>query len=445
MIEYGSREYLALLAKADGEANGAEPFPDAMCAFDVPPQPPVTWLIDDVWPDAEIGLFAGDGGAFKSSVALHIACAVAGGYPVFERHRVREARPVLILSEEDDLPILMMKLEAFIAGHGWDREAVLRNVHLIAMEGISLGSVRWHHHVIKQCERVRPGFVLLDPWFEFVDGEENSNSDARPVIKFLRKLAKTFFCGVGIVHHAGKQSNGGGEQRRTLDRIRGASALPSASRVVLFFEAREDGIYVENVKLSRAERLAPFLIRCDVQHVAGNRAQWTAARLTTQAALPVAETWIVTYLRSTFKHERGPTSTDLRDLGGAQKAIKAVDIDAARKRLAAMGVIVWEKGRGPTKHWRLSDPNYRPPQRELSLVGQDAQHVGTREPSQKRQDVSDVPKHLSSEMSPLKGGHLNHGSKMYKAQSATDPWADRDFIPSDLEAEDDERGGMQEG
>src|SRR5690606_35568539 len=103
------------------EAAVSESLPPATRALDAPPCEPPEWIIGDVWPAGEVGLIVGDGGAFKSSAALHIAGAIAGGYQVFERFSTVR-RPVLIVSAEDSASVILMRLEAFIAGHSWDRE-----------------------------------------------------------------------------------------------------------------------------------------------------------------------------------------------------------------------------------------------------------------------------------------------------------------------------------
>jgi RecA-family ATPase len=219
-----SPEYRAAL-KREAQAAIADPAhppielpKQAIGAIDAPPQPPMSWLIRDLWPAAQIGLFVGDGGAFKSSAALHMACAIAGGYSVFERYRVERAAPVLIVSAEDDLAVVLMRLEAFIAGHEWDRDRVMSNVHIIADGEPSLGEAVWKLHLLGEAERIRPGFIILDPWAELMGGDENSNTDARPAIKYLRRLATVSGAGVAVVHHAGKAGAAGKARPRSNTR-----------------------------------------------------------------------------------------------------------------------------------------------------------------------------------------------------------------------------------
>lgn len=259
----------------------AEPttLPRAIRAIDAPPPQPIEWLIADLWPSREFGLLVGDGGAFKSTVALHLAGAVAAGARVFNRYQTAQG-PALVVSAEDSQDVVMMRLEALVRGHGWPRRQTLSEIHVLCSDDPSLGSARWRMHLSAEVERVRPAFIVLDPWAELLGGDENSNTDARPAIKFVRSLARSVGAAVAAVHHAGKA----GADRRPLDRIRGASALPSAARVIWFFDYQDDGVHVECLKLSRAPRTAPFVVRRQIEHALGNRAQWLSARLEVEDA-----------------------------------------------------------------------------------------------------------------------------------------------------------------
>jgi hypothetical protein len=248
--------------------------PPARRASAMPPAPPVRWVVDQLWPAGEIGLIVGDGGSFKSSAAVHLAGAIAAGSRAFGRFSVRHA-PALIVSAEDSADVVLMRLRAFIAGQKWPLD-VLDNVHVLAEPDITLADVRWQSHIMREAKRVAAGFVVLDPLAELVDGDESSNSEMRPFVKYVRRLGSETGAGIAIVHHAGKAGDG----KRQLDRIRGASAFASAARTILFFDYKDDGVHVSNLKNSRAPKVDDFVLRHWIDSVPGNRAEWTSARLT---------------------------------------------------------------------------------------------------------------------------------------------------------------------
>lgn len=265
----------------------------AVCALNAPPYEAPTWLIQDLWPLGLAGLIVGDGGTFKSSLALHMACAIAGGEKVFDKYETKRA-PVLVISAEDDAGTTRMRSEAFVAGHGWDRQACLENLHILADEGVNLASPAWPNHIRQEVERINPGFIILDPWADLLgDGDENSNSDVRPMVKWVRSLMADGQRSVAIVHHMGK----GGPDKRAYDRIRGASSLPSASRVIFFLEWAGPVVTMTNLKMSRGQMVPKFVIQREIVSYRDNKLHWSHAKLAvadiTAYRASTAEAWVL--------------------------------------------------------------------------------------------------------------------------------------------------------
>jgi hypothetical protein len=328
---------------------------------------------------------------------------------------------VLVVSNEDSLGVVVMRLEAYCAGHGWSRERVLGNVHVIAEGEPNLSDTAWRVHFDREVERIEPALVLFDPWFEILGADENSNSETRPAIKYLRSLTKRFQCTVGVVHHAGKA----GADKRQLDRIRGASSLPHASRAVFFFEFLPEGIRVENLKMSRAPRLDPFLIKHRIDHESDNRGQWTSARLTLEDARSDADQRAEAFIVSQLSLAAKPiTSTDLRKLG---TGIRNEDLSKAIARLNALNVIAYDTGRQGAKLWRIVDRSWSGPSdggnSSMSTDSQSLHHAENGSSDPAREKVGRVgqppdiglldPAHLAPSLSgqppetlvpPLKGG-----------------------------------------
>ena len=293
--------------------------PPARRASDLPDPEPIRWLVEEVWPVGEIGLLVGDGGAFKSTVAIHLACAIAGGHKVFDEFQTSKS-PVLIVSAEDHQDVVLMRARAICRGHGWPM-STLDNVYIIAEGAPSVADGTWCKHLAAEVARLRPGLIVLDPWAEMMGGDENSNTDARPAIKFLRWLARTVNAALALVHHAGKMREGG----RALDRIRGASALPSAARVVFFFDFTEDGLNVENLKQSRAPRLAPFRLHQEIRSAPGNKAEWLSARFTRRRS----ESPLVGNILAQLMHAPGGERSfnELAELLRAQRRVLRTALD----------------------------------------------------------------------------------------------------------------------
>lgn len=320
--------------------------PRAVRLLDAPEPEPLTWAVESLWVAGEIGLLVGDGGSFKSTAALAMAGAMAGGYPVWGKFAAAQ-RPALIVSAEDSISVVLMRLRALIRGHGWDATRVLANLHVVATPDATLSDPRWQDHLLREAERVSAGMVVLDPWADLIGGDENSNSDARPVIKWARRLGAETGAAVPIVHHAGKQ----GQDKRALDRIRGASALPSGARTILFFEFQPTGVLVEHLKMSRAPKLESFVLTRKIESDPANRALWTSARLTYEtertATLSRAEEFVLAQITAS---PRRLTTSDLKKMV-AGVGISGEDISSALKSLRTMLRIDYEEGPRKAHLW----------------------------------------------------------------------------------------------
>lgn len=271
----GLPEDARLLALVEEARVDAEALPRPVCALNAGVQEPISWAIDDFWTTGDYGLIVGEDGVMKTTLLVHILCAIAGGYRVFGRFQAVQ-RPVLLVSEEDPLNVLLNRAEAIIRGQGWNRTTVLGNLHIHALDGVSLSSGAWRAHLLAQAAELDLGFIGIDPLAEVAEGDENDNSARRGVVKFARQLAGPTRAGVCVVHHASEK---GGPDRRKKDRIRGATAITFGSRVTYHIEKQPNGeLAVECLKLSRGEPLAPFVLRPTIDSDPDNRAIWTLAR-----------------------------------------------------------------------------------------------------------------------------------------------------------------------
>jgi hypothetical protein len=334
--------------------DAAEPktpgMPRAIRLIDAPAYRPPKWLIRDFWPANLLGLLVGDGGTFKSSLALHMAGAVAGGYTVFDRYQAVQ-QPVLIVSAEDDEDVMRMRLEAFVMGHGWDKDRVLSNVHVIATPHPVLGSQPWRRHLDNEINRTGAGFVILDPWADLIDGDENSNSEIRPAVGYLRGLMASQRCTVAVVHHMGKAAEG----KRTIDRVRGASAFTSASRVLFAFEWHDNAVHVENLKMSRMEKIPTFVLERTIRSANENRMLWEVARVATKDAgdfrFSEAKKWVVRQVAQS----PGIGTRDLRKArDDSESAPNTLDIGQALKSLVLEGYIAQTPGKQNKQHLTLT-------------------------------------------------------------------------------------------
>jgi putative DNA primase/helicase len=339
-------------ASASPEPSEPEGFPDPVRLLDAPPPEPVTWLIDDLWTAGDIGLLVAPDGVMKTTLALHIACAVAGGRPAFGRFPTRH-RPVLFISEEDPQSVLVNRAEAMVRGQGWDRTAVLGNLHVLAMTGIDLIDPAWAAHVLAAITRLDVGLVILDPLAEIASGDENSNSERRPLMKACRRFTQPTGAAVMLVHHFGKAGGGADGERPKRERIRGATGVSSASRCTYTLEPRDGEVQIECLKLSRGAKPAPFIVRPTITSRPESRLVWESARFDhvdlRTAALDRAEAYLVEHLAGGV----ALTSTDLRTAAKGS-GISNEEIARALVHLETRRLVTFTEGPRGAKLWRLT-------------------------------------------------------------------------------------------
>lgn len=326
--------------------------PEPVCALHAPPAEPVQWLVDDLFTRGDVGLLVGDGGSFKSTAALHIAAACAGGNKAFDRFHCQTTR-VLIVSAEDPGSVIQMRLEAFVRGHEWDRELTLARVHYFALAGIQLKEGRWKRHLLDTALRLEVGLVVLDPFVDLSGlEEENSNSEAQTVMKFARLLARETGASVLFVHHAAKSKGVGGASDRTQARVRGASAIANTSRSTLFFEFTDAGVQVDHLKMTYAPKLPPFMLLRDIVSEPTNRAQWISARLATakpaDARLSKAEEFVLAQITMS----PGELNSSALRRAAKGSGVWSQDVDRAVRELFASGLIFCENGSNKQKLWK---------------------------------------------------------------------------------------------
>lgn len=340
-------EQLANYLELDATSE-AEELPVPVRALDADPPRPPEYRVQEFALEAELGIFVGQGGDWKTTSAVTVGGCVAGGYPLFDSRifLARQGR-VLIVSNEDGLGVLLNRLEALIRGHGWDRERVLGNVYFLAQEGVDLDSAAWRSHLSDQVDELGISVVIFDPYAELTTQPENDNDAVKSLVRYWRSLCSKGVT-VLVVHHAGKKSEGKGK----LDRIRGASALNAAARFVYFFEQAEVGFSVECLKLSRGERPTKFVVQADIEADTNNGASWTRARLSYMSEHAAEDMVAERFVLGALTAEPGPTSSELKKMGAAE-GVDVREMSEALKHLRERGHIDYEAGEYNRRHWHL--------------------------------------------------------------------------------------------
>ena len=343
-----------LLAAIEGRKDltgDGEPLPLAVSALKAEPPDAPSFVINGFLLASEIHLLVSDGGVGKTTLALVIAGSVASGRELFEceAFKVNTPGPVLFMSEEDGLGVLQNRIQAIVRGHGYGWERVLSGVHLIAQAGASLDHPAWRAHILSETERIGARLVILDPWAELTLAEENSNTDAKPLVRFLREITTKTGASVLVLHHAAKPGEG---NKSKIHRVRGATALAAAARGIWFLDEMEIGISLECLKMSRSEKPRKFVVKREIESDPDNRAIWVNARLTYATEIDAEDQAAERFVLEQLKRAGTLNSTQLKERT-KNTSINNVAVSGALRDLSAIGKIAFQIGENRSHMWHI--------------------------------------------------------------------------------------------
>lgn len=325
-----------------------ESLPEPLAAIEIEDVEPPGFLVEDLMLEGELGLIYADPGSFKTTLAIALACAVSAAEPILGR----EARggPALIVSEEDDAAVLRDRGRAICRGQGFELSRFDTAVYFLAREGFSLDSEEWREALARWCDTYKPALIVFDPYAELTLAAENSNDEAKPNIRYFRRLTETGAT-VLVLHHAGKAFEG----KRKVDRIRGASALYGACRFAFFLSKRQGTrVELECVKMSRAPVPRPLIVDITIESDPEHPTAWETATLEA-VEKPVADRADAELaVLESIDEAPGLLSTELRQAVTA-RGVDPIECSKVLRTFQARGILTFEQGERNAKHWHLGE------------------------------------------------------------------------------------------
>lgn len=197
-----------------------------------------SWLVRGVWVEGGKGFIAGQPKSWKSWIAIDFALSVATGMPFLDAFPITKPGPVLLVEEEDSLPLLKKRMDKMWPGkqagkliiedgkimevppsesYGEDGP----DLDAFVQEGFTLSEPRWQAWLDEQLDQGdsvggQPyRLVVLDPLMMITgEIEESKSSDMnekvyRPLAQLAKKYDPLAIC---IVHHmrkGGEKDSGG--------------------------------------------------------------------------------------------------------------------------------------------------------------------------------------------------------------------------------------------
>ncbi len=170
--------------------------------LDVQP-PEQSWLIQDLWGLAAVGIIGGAPKCCKSFLGLDMALSVASATPCLGRFTVQAPGPALVFLAEDSLPAVRARLEGLCAHRHLDIQAL--DLYVITAPSLRLDQGPDRQLLEAMLARLKPRLVLLDPLVRLHRLDENSAADISRLLGFLRDLQRTYGSAIVLVHHASKK------------------------------------------------------------------------------------------------------------------------------------------------------------------------------------------------------------------------------------------------
>jgi AAA domain/CHC2 zinc finger len=196
------------------------------------------WIVPTLLLRRCVSVMVAPPGSGKSLLTLQLGLMMASGHP-WGGWRPRGAVRTLIINSEDDADEMRRRLYAGIRVMQLDEIAMLDRIALAdAPETIVIAKADSKTKTViaqPMAQRIvatiiEGGFdvVIVDPFAETFEGDENSNSELKWAAVLWREIARKTNCAILLVHHTRKY----GAEAGDMDAARGAGALIGVARVV---------------------------------------------------------------------------------------------------------------------------------------------------------------------------------------------------------------------
>lgn len=313
--------------------------PGPMCLADVTAEA-LAFEVDGLVVKGEPNAVVGDGDAGKSSFQYAVAAAKAGNALALNTFGLQPGS-VLMISGEDGRGVIRNRIEAIARGHHLDPAAVLRNVYLYD-EDVDIDDPRWQLRLEDAARDVGATLATFDPLVDLCGAgvEENSNSDAKRVTKWLRRFIRRTGCTPWISMHVSKPSEGRTDRKH---RVRGASAWRNAVRMCWWLEPCDGGFELDPIKANRLARPKVLRVKRTIVADANRPMMWKAAHFALDTDGEMVQRSVIAVLAHVADCKAPPSQ---RDIEGAAEIHKA-SRDSVRAAIAvakSKGWIVTEDG-----------------------------------------------------------------------------------------------------
>lgn len=186
------------------------------------PDAPKDWLVDNVIEAEMNGFIIAMPKAAKSFCMSYLAMALATGTPWFSYY-VPRARRVAYMSREDSANLTRWRFEHIWKGIGEkDKPFAGDRVFINTRHELSQFKIeddKQFDIACRELEKFRPELTIIDVFNVIHSTEENDNTAMRKIMDRMTTMQNRIGGGIGIIHHARKETG------PLEERARGASSI----------------------------------------------------------------------------------------------------------------------------------------------------------------------------------------------------------------------------
>ena len=174
--------------------------------------PPIEWVVQGLIPKSGITILGGDSGSYKTFVAMHIACCIAEGLPVFGHFQTTKGK-VIYIDEENGKIVIKSRLLKIVPDGSYN----IDNVAYVSDKNIKLDDVNWKKRLEDLIMEFKPDLIIIDSMVRFFSGSENSSDDVKKIFDMIKYFKAKYNAAWLILHHTRK-----GHGKKGKDDLRGS-------------------------------------------------------------------------------------------------------------------------------------------------------------------------------------------------------------------------------
>lgn len=222
-------------------------------AFAQPPLPK-TPVVEEFLYNRKLTYVIADPSTGKTTLAIQIACSLAGASPVFGLFNVPKPTSTYYVAFETEWDEFQENCALIRKQFDYDPDLIHFDEEMLGVDVLRPSHAQF---LIKKIERFKPGLVILDPIYHLVSGDLKEGAVASSLSRFLNLLATTCNCPVLPLHHTTKEVVIAKGATAPKDRSYGSRWLKAGATLWWQVTAREstDGVtfehYKDRYKLSR--------------------------------------------------------------------------------------------------------------------------------------------------------------------------------------------------